>query len=390
MSTTPLTRRRTARTVVGTAVACLLVLWLAPPSTAKPRVPTARVVVSGLNNPRQVWRDRTGKLFVAEAGRGGSLCEGTGEEAQCIGATGSVARIRYPGSTVNGTFQRVVTGLLSASGPDGSFAVGSDGVSTHDGRIYVQMTYAPPDQIPAPLPSAQAGKLLKARSFRTPTVVADISSVEFSTPNPDGYVDPKTGKPELDSNPYAVLALDGRQLVADAAGNTIIEARPGKAPRVFAVLPQHGSSSTDRQATPTALAQGPNGTILVGELAHEEEHEARVTVLSSSGRYLGFIGRGGSIIDVPGGFTTITGVAYRAGKLYVSELFAGGTPQTPGQLTRVTWEKHPELSRINVPYPAGVAVDPARNVFVAAWSIAPATGAFGAPNSAGQVWRVRF
>jgi len=382
------TRSLTAASIALLGVGTLL-LSGAPPAAAKPaRTPTARVVVSGLNNPRQVWRDRTGKLFVAEAGKGGTVCEGSGEETQCLGTTGSIARIHYPGTTINGSFERVVTGLLSASGPDVSFAVGADGVSTNDGKIYIQETYAPPDVIPAPLPSEQAGKLLVAKSFQAPKILADISSVEFTTPNPDGYVDPATGEPELDSNPYAVLALDGRQLVADAAGNDIIEVRKGKAPRVFAVLPSHGSP--DGQPTPTSLALGPDGTILVGELAHEEEGEGRVTVLSSSGRYLGFIGRGGSIIDVPGGFTTVTGVAYRSGQLYVSQLFSGGTEQTPGQLTRVSWERHPDISSINVPFPAGVTVDPARNVFVAAWSIAPAGGAFGAPNSSGQIWRIRF
>ena len=243
--------------------------------------------------------------------------------------------------------------------------------------------------VPAALPADQVGKLLVAKPFQAPQIVADISGVEFDTPNPDGYIDPETGEPELDSNPYAVLALDGRQLVADAAGNTIIEVRTARRHACFAVLPPHGDAA-DRQPTPTSLAIGPDGTILVGELAHEEEGEGRVTVLSSTGAYLGFIGEGGSIIDVPGGFTTVTGVAYRSGKLYVSELFAGGTEQAPGPLTRVTWEQDPEISSINVPFPAGVAVDPARNVFVAAWSIAPATGAFGAPNSSGQIWRVRF
>ncbi|WP_426573878.1 ScyD/ScyE family protein [Aquihabitans sp. McL0605] len=370
-----------------------LLLGAAVPAAARPAVhtPTARVVVSGLNNPRQVWRDRSGKLFVAEAGKGGTLCSGTGQDEQCIGATGSVARIHYPGTTVNGSFERVVTGLISGAGPDGSFATGADGVSTRNGKIYVQITWAPPDQIPAPLPSEQSGKLLRATSFHTPKIVADVSSVEFTTPNPDGYVDPTTGKPELDSNPYAVLALEGRQLVADAAGNDIIEVRPGHKPRVFAVLPQHGDpKTTDRQPTPTSLANGPDGTILVGELAHEEPGEGRVDVLSSSGRYLGFIGKGGTIADVPGGLTTITGVAYRSGQLYVSQLFSGGTEQTPGEITRISWTKHPTVTNFDVPFPAGIAVDPSRNVFVAAWSIAPSTGAFGAPNSSGQIWRVRF
>ena len=389
MTRTPIRRGRRTLAFLALASVSALILGLTSPAEAAPRPPTARVVVSGLNNPRQVWRDSTGKLFVAEAGYGGTTCEGVGEEAQCLGTTGSIARIHYPGTTINGTFERVITGLISASGPDGSFAVGADGVSTKGRDIFVQMTWAPPDVIPAPLPSEQVGKLLKARPFQTPAAVADISSVEFSTPNPDGFINPETGEPELDSNPYAVLAQEGRQLVADAAGNTIIEVRNGQAPRVFAVLPQHGDEGS-RQATPTSLANGPDGTILVGELAHEEEGEGRVTVLSSSGRYLGFIGEGGSIIDVPGGFTTVTGVAYRSGRLYVSELFGGGTAQAPGRLSRVTWEHDPEVSSINVPFPAGVAVDPARNVFVAAWSIAPSGGAFGAPNSSGQIWRVRF
>ena len=377
-----------AAALLGTAA---LLAGAAPPASAHSagHAPTARVVVRGLNNPRQVWRDSTGKLYVAEAGTGGSTCMGTGEDEQCIGTTGSVARIHYPGSTVNGSFERVVTGLVSSAGPDGSFGVGADGVSTQGGRIYIQQTYAPPDVVPAAIPSDQLGKLLLAKPFQAPVAIADISKVEFDTPNPDGYVDPATGQPELDSNPYAVLATHGRQLVADAAANDIIEVRPGYAPRVFAVLPQHGSASTDRQATPTSLALGPDGTILVGELAHEEEGDGRVTVLSSSGQYLGYIGKGGSIIDVPGGLTTVTGVAYRSGRLYVSQLFAGvGDP--PGLLTRITWSEHPTVTSIAVPFPAGVAVDPAKNVFVAAWSIAPAGGAFGAPDSSGQIWRVRF
>lgn len=49
-----------------------------------------------------------------------------------------------------------------------------------------------------------------------------------------------------------------------------------------------------------------------------------------------------------------------------------------------------QRTNVNVPLPAGVAVDKWLNVYVAAWSIAPETGAFGIPNSDGQVWRLRF
>ena len=42
---------------------------------------------------------------------------------------------------------------------------------------------------------------------------------------------------------------------------------------------------------------------------------------------------------------------------------------------------------MEVPFPAGVAVRRG-NLFVNAWSIAPAKGAFGNPDFNGQVWRI--
>jgi hypothetical protein len=43
-----------------------------------------------------------------------------------------------------------------------------------------------------------------------------------------------------------------------------------------------------------------------------------------------------------------------------------------------------------VPFPAGIAADRWGNVYVSAWSIATDQGAFGAPDSSGQIWRLRF
>jgi hypothetical protein len=50
---------------------------------------------------------------------------------------------------------------------------------------------------------------------------------------------------------------------------------------------------------------------------------------------------------------------------------------------------------IDVPFPAGVAVDGSGNVFVSAWSIAPAGGLSNVPpgvtvDTSGQVWRLHF
>jgi hypothetical protein len=330
-------------------------------------VPTApgdpQVVVTGLNNPRQLSLLGNGQsLLVAEAGRGGSTCA----EGFCIGDTGSITQVRNAWAAHNVRPRRIVTGLLSGASPDGGFAVGSDGVSALSlDKIYIQETYAPPDLIPAPLPGEQAGKLLLAKHGRLRTV-ADISAVEFAS-DPDGQ--------GIDSNPYAVLALPGRQLVADAAGNDILEVRNGHV-RVFAVLPNHDG----HQAVPTSLAVGPHGTIYVGELNGENPGTARVWKLSPSGRVLGWVG----------GFTTITGIAVgQDGSFYVSELFADAGAGPPGQVTEVL--RNGQRVHYPVPFPAGLAVDRQYHVYVSAWSISDADGTdlgdgFIAPP--GQVWRL--
>ena len=304
-------RRLLPGALVTTAVVTGVALFSVP-SGAAPAVTTTAltepvVVATGLNNPRQLSMSGT-DLYVAEAGRGGTDCG----EGDCVGTTGSIAKVTQAYRAKAVTPARVVTGLLSAAAPDGSFAVGPDGVSAAElGRLYIAMTYAPPDVLPEGLPGDQAGTLLLNRLGRT-TTVADIAGVEIAT-DPDGQ--------GVDSNPYAVLALPGRQLVADAAGNSIIEVRPGLAPRVFAVLPNHDCG----QAVPTSLAVGRNGVIYVGELNSDNFGTARVDMLSPTGELIGHVD----------GFTTITGLAVGAdGTLHVSELFGGDEGPVEAGATR--------------------------------------------------------
>lgn len=359
-------RRLGACALLAAAVSVVGGLVTAGPAAASGGPPPApgnpQVVVSGLNNPRQLSLV-AGDLYIAEAGRGGPTCS---EEAGCIGTSGSVSLVRDVYYRHNTAPRRIVRGLLSSAAPDGAFAVGSDGVSVRHDKVFVAMTYAPPDLIPAPLPSEQAGKLLLARYGRV-RPYADISAVEINH-DPDGA--------GVDSNPYAVLALPGRQLVADAAGNTILQVVNGHV-SVFAVLPDHDG----HQAVPTSLAVGPHGVIYVGELNGENPGTARVWKLSSSGHVLGWIG----------GFTTVTGVAVRwDGTLYVSELFAGGTAGPPGQVTRV--KRNGARTSYPVPFPAGIAVDHGHHVYVSAWSVSDSDGADlagdGTTAPPGQVWRL--
>lgn len=351
------------------------------------------VVMTGLNNPRQLSWGPDGSLFVAEAGRG-SLSPGsdncfTGPEGEtCVGATGSVSLIRHPSWTVNDPPRRVVTGLMSGAAPDGGSAVGSDGVSYDRGSLLIQETYAPPEVVPADLPAWQLGKLLRARGPHL-SVAADITAVEQAQ-NPDGL--------QIDSDPYAVLSLGwDRSITADAAGNDLILVDHGRA-RPLTVFPLHGcggvrTEECDQEPVPTSLALGPGHALYVGELAHFEPGEARVWKVSpASGQILGYYGKGGTLC--PGdtaGFTTVTGVAFgRDGSLYVSELFGGADGQ--GDIVRIT--RDCERSSVSVPLPGGVTTDRSGNVYVSAFSVSDADGATpeGAPSPLppGQVWRLRF
>ena len=337
------------------------------------------VVTDGLDNPRQLAIGPRGGLFIAEAGRGSNDpadCQGTGEDATCIGETGELSFIGHPRRSV-ADLRTIADGFLSAAGPDGSFAVGSDGVGwTSAGKLFVPITFAPPDVLPDAPVSDQAGQLLRVnRATGNYRSVADISRYEEKNdPNNDG----------VESNPYAALGLpSGAVLVADAAGNSVLKVRRNGHISTFATFPNLKSGE---DYVPTSLARDDRGNIYVGGLAGETPGKGKVTKLSPTGERL----------HRWGGFTTVTGVAVGEDKsLYVSELFANADfsdpdfdPSQAGQVTHVArnGERHSEP----VPLPAGIAVDDKGWLFVAAWSVAPSDGAFGNPDWSGQVWRMKL
>lgn len=355
------------------------------------------VVTNGLNNPRQLSLVDNSVLLIAEAGNGGNACSGSGEDQTCVGASGAVSSILFPQGGTNRTHTTLVNNLISGAGPDGSFAVGSDGVSQRNlwSPIFIQETFAPPDVIPAGLPGAQSGKLLAARAFGAPNVVADVTAFEQAH-DPDGQ--------GTDSDPYAVIARKHDQLVADAAGNDILRVDEHGHVSLFHVFPNVVNSVTTAVTAtwpgynptpqfpganfvPTSMAIGPNNDVFVGGLSSEFPGQAQVVELD---------GTSGNAVRTWTGFSSITGIAVGDdGSLYVSQLGAPEanppTPEVSGVLTKVTPDGiHHD---VDVPFPAGVAVDHWNNVFVSAFSIAPATGLAGTPSgvdTSGQVWRLRF
>lgn len=434
--------------LVGTTTALALVLTAAPAAANAPRPahdpPPAtgfRVVATGLDNPRQLnWSPDGRTLVIAEAGSGGASCFGEGEEQECAGLTGAVSLVPDPGNR-RAAAKRVLEGLFSVAGPDGSFAVGSNGADLTDvrGRIIVAETSVPPTELPPGSQNVpgidQLGYLLVAEKSSDVSSgiirYANIQAAETKQ-NPDGA--------QIDSNPYAVLFIDptprgpsgqdGYALVADAAANTVWKIVPD-----FSVKPPASCQTVQPASTipteclppyqitpfvtypttalpngqddpngpaefvPTALAQDKSGNIYVGGLGSERPGQAQVVKYSPKGKEL----RRWT------GFTAVTGVAVDDSHLYVSQLFGptppsppGATPAaeappatgaTPGTVVRISRQNDNERVQVDVPLPAGLAVGYRGEVYAAVNSVAPAKGIsegpFG-PVSAGAVWELDF
>ena len=97
---------------------------------ASPPSPSLTVVASHLSNPRGLAMSE-GRLYVAEAGRGGAKhCLTDPSGTNCVGLTGAIDRVNRHGVT------RLTKGLVSIAGPDGVAAIGPAAVSVDDGRVY--------------------------------------------------------------------------------------------------------------------------------------------------------------------------------------------------------------------------------------------------------------
>jgi hypothetical protein len=362
-----------AAAIPGLAIATV-VLGPASPADAAPRASVV-VVTQQLNNPRQLDLTDNGVLVIAESGTGGQNCATVDAQLVCVGTTASVSIVQRPSKAVRVPAQRVVTGLLSEAGPSGAAATGNDGVSARSlDRIFIVKDVDVPDGI-AGLPEEQEGKLLRAAAGQQAAGIADVRAFEAAN-DPD--------RQGVESNPYAVLDLGDRVLVADAAGNDILAIDSRGRISVFAVLPNVRGGACDTRANqggnfcdpvPTSLTFSRDGDILVGGLG---------SLVPGAGRVWELDRRTGAIQQTWTGFTGVTGAAQdQAGNLYVSELRGGAN--SAGQLVFVP--KNGARATLPVPSPAGVVVDQPGNVYVAVNSLSPGTGT-GAPNSDGQVWRL--
>ncbi len=237
---------------------------------ASAAAPPAVVVAEDLLSPRGLDFAPNGQLYVTESGviktppadiSTDPSCVPGYRGPQCYTETGAITLIDPAGIQPP---KRIITGLptLDDAGPaDVSFLGMKGHVALGLGaNPAVRSTLLLAD-------NAKANLLGTAISFNPNAsgkynVVADISALETS--NPDGY----TGPGSIDSNPFGILALPGRTIVADAGGNDLFEVKANGSTRLLAVFPTNPASpATGPQRVPSRVTLGPDGYLYVADEA---------------------------------------------------------------------------------------------------------------------------
>ena len=330
-------------------------------STGSAQGQTFEVVASGLNNPRGLAFAPNGDLYVAEAGLGGGdFCHVGPTGPRCFGTTGAILKLDLR----RGTRQVVVSGLPSMAGADGSASVGPHDLSFQgQGNLYVTIGFGGEPDLREELEAqsgtmAVLGRVTANGAYR---IVSDIGTFE-NEENPDLDLP--------DSNPYGVLALPGKVVVADAGANALFEIKANGAVRTLAVFPEQPfPGGPPRDAVPTTVVLGPDGDYYVSQLTGGPFSVGAANVFRVPAA-------GGDPEVVLSGFTNVIDIAFGAdGSLYVLQIAEPlFTNLAGGKVIRVS----PDGTRttLNVPLfaPGGLAIAKDGTIYVTNFSIAPGGG----------------
>ncbi|MEV0458933.1 ScyD/ScyE family protein [Catellatospora methionotrophica] len=367
------------RLAIASAVLLSAVAQGVPASAA----PDVTVLATGLSNPRGLAFDRDGTLYVTEAGRGADgaanpVCLPRPQGIGCLGATGALSRVGR-----DGTVTRVLTGLPSLAGPDGTEAIGPDDIAFNRNDralLTVGLSEAPAVRDGLPEPGGQMGRLLSVRrdwsgdwysQHLTTQRIADITAHEAAN-NPDGG--------ELDSNAQSVAFGPGGAAVVDAGANTLLFVTPAGQVSTLAVFP-------DRQMPAPPSFNLPPGTMLPMQSVPMGVvyRDGAYYVAELTGRP--FTQGSARIFKVvPGheptvyaeGLTTVVDIAFGPdGSLYALEFTHTsmfGPSRGVGALMRIKGEgKAPEMVLDKVDHPGGIAIRN-RSAFITTCSVCATTG----------------
>jgi hypothetical protein len=261
--------RNPRRTVLAVTVIGLVVLCVAVTVGPAFAQPDFEVVASDLVSPRHLTFSPTGKLYVVEAGSGGTgpcvehPAPDLGEF--CLGFTGAVTEVRD-----HGPDPRVVTGLpslASTAQQNGPSDIAFQGVKNFALSIGLGGSDEYRDAFGDD--AVLLGTLVTGRlGDDEVSLFADVVANELAA-NPDGT--------DIDSNPVGFLRLGSRYVLADAGGNAVVEVNhkssfgtvaalpPGTAlAPPFLGLPPGTQIPTD--AVPTSVVRGPDEAYYISQL----------------------------------------------------------------------------------------------------------------------------
>jgi hypothetical protein len=349
----------------------VLALPLLAASMAAHAAPQVDVIATGLNNPRGLGFAPNGTLYVAEAGSGGNGNCLPGPEGGdvCYGESGALTRVDPTGASAP---VRILSGLPSMAGPGGFGGVGPHDISFlggGNGKLTIGLGQDGPLRVGLGAKSALQGTVVQVTTNGRGKVIADIAGFETANNPVEGGAD---------SDPYGVLALPSRTIVADAGGNDLLEIRANGVVRVLATFESRPvdappflglppGTQIPMQAVPTTVAQGPDGAFYVGELTGFPFPIGAANVYRVPAN-------GGTPAIYASGFTNIIGIAFDAsGTLYVLQIGNGlGQPLAPpGKLIRVNSDGSQTVIYDQLFYPGGLTIGPDGAAYVTNFGIVP-------------------
>jgi hypothetical protein len=313
--------------------------------------PTVSVVRSGLNNPRHLTLTGDG-LWVAQAGAGGpagnSNCVtgpstgGAGNTNYCVGQTGAVSLIRHGHIAASVSLPSVIqTDSSEVAGPAAvTFSHGQAAVIMQDVLVNSKGVNA----LPKP-----AGKLFGQLLIRSHWGVKTVDLAAYAAAHPQSASSLGTvpGETPYDSDPYDVVAYHGGYLVADAAGNSLLQVSSSGKIHLLARFPAVTETApagvlgpnpvtVKAQSVPTSIAVGPDGALYVGLL--------RGVPSNPGTAYIYRVVPGHQPTIWAKGLTAVTSIAFDChGRLLATEYSTGGLlspPTTPGALVRISHGGH--------------------------------------------------